>query len=98
MVKRIKIPVMFLGGLLFFWWAFLLFARNNTEDAHLYSKHAYCQNTSKIYADLGELAEKRQDFPQAIKHYTTALNFQSDNDITKKLDACYKFLNTTRIT
>ncbi|MBX9831013.1 hypothetical protein K2X40_03570 [Candidatus Babeliales bacterium] len=94
MVRRVRISVILLGALLFFWWAFLLFARHSTADSHFYSRNAYNQDTCKIYCDLGLLAQNRNDYKQAVRYYKVALSFRPDSrKVCNQLDACYQLRN-----
>jgi hypothetical protein len=69
------------------WW----FGVNNQsiEDT-IYPKSDYVQDLSKIYFDLGQFAEKRNDFHTASIHYKKALDVNPKlTEAQERLHLCF---------
>ena len=45
----------------------------------VYSEDDHHKNTARIYKDLGALAERRNDFEQALKLYQISLSYKPDS-------------------
>lgn len=69
------------------WW----FGVNNQSIGDTYYPKAdYVQDLSKIYFDLGQFAEKRNDFNAASIHYQKALDVKPDfQEAHEQLRLCY---------
>lgn len=84
-----KLTVAGCGILFCLWWFGGL--SNQPNDEKFYPKEDYAQDISKIYCDMGSLAEQRHDAQAAIKWYSSALFHKPDlYDACYRLSVCYQ--------
>ncbi len=70
-----------------FWWFGL---NNQSSDDVLYSKQDHAYDMCKIYCDLGMIAERRSDWEGALRVYSKALQYQSDDkNVLERMVFCY---------
>jgi tetratricopeptide (TPR) repeat protein len=94
---KISIIIGALGCLFLYFYSPIITSDVSLIPDLVYSEDDYHNDAARIYKDLGMLAQRRNDFSQALKLYQTSLDHNPDSqELQDKLVIIYKILSQSQ--